>query len=287
MRSEMMTVTPEMAETWLGMNVGNRKIRHSQVATLMTALKRGEWVETHQGIAFDTSGVLVDGQHRLIAIRDSGVSAKLMVNFGVDPKAFMAIDIGANRSFSDVLKIDRRVAEPLRLAATIVFSHRGKPSPRELEEVGKIGLQEELENLISECGTTRKFFSCAAIKLAAALSVLTGAQRQYVHGQYRALVNFDVDAMSEYSKTFAKQVVDGKFRSIDQYEILARGMLLFDQKRSEMKRMMVSKTDVSETIENVRFMLKFMMDEPVKAASLTPAKRYKVMNARQPTSQPR
>jgi len=33
------------------------------------AMRRGEWMVTHQGIAFDTQGVLVDGQHRLAAKR--------------------------------------------------------------------------------------------------------------------------------------------------------------------------------------------------------------------------
>lgn len=32
------------------------------------AMSRGEWMVTHQGIAFSSAGVLVDGQHRLAAV---------------------------------------------------------------------------------------------------------------------------------------------------------------------------------------------------------------------------
>jgi hypothetical protein len=41
------------------------------------AMRRGDWRLTHQGIAFDASGALVDGQHRLAAIVEADVPVEI------------------------------------------------------------------------------------------------------------------------------------------------------------------------------------------------------------------
>ncbi len=75
-------------------------------------MRKGHWAVTHQGIAFDTNGNLIDGQHRLEAIRISGVSVKIMVTTGVPEVASSnglsvfsmdAVDRGKLRSVGDQL----------------------------------------------------------------------------------------------------------------------------------------------------------------------------------------
>jgi hypothetical protein len=249
MKTEVMTVTPELAEKWLINNRHNRKIRKSHIASLSAALKRGEWLLTHQGIAFDASGNLIDGQHRLEAIAKTKISAVMMVTVGADPAVYSAIDIGATRSFADVLHIDKRVAEPLRLASKIVFPRGGRPIPTEMMEIDQTIIGEYIREIVDHCGGTRKFFSSAAMKLSAAISMATGSKRDYVLSQYSALVRFDVDSMSDQARAFAKDVHDGRFRSVDQYAVLARGMKVFDQKRSQMKRMRLTPGDILEAVE--------------------------------------
>lgn len=61
-------VTPKMAAEWLKLNTANRKLRRWWASAIASAIKRGEYVCTHQGVAFSASGVLLDGQHRLVAI---------------------------------------------------------------------------------------------------------------------------------------------------------------------------------------------------------------------------
>src|SRR5438046_2404287 len=56
------------AEQWLAANTANRPLSRSTVRGFADAMRSGEWLVTHQGVAFDTDGVLVDGQHRLAAI---------------------------------------------------------------------------------------------------------------------------------------------------------------------------------------------------------------------------
>lgn len=58
-------VTPEMAAKWLEGNVLNRPLKQAHVDRLAREMAAGRWRLTHQGIAFDVSGCLIDGQHRL------------------------------------------------------------------------------------------------------------------------------------------------------------------------------------------------------------------------------
>lgn len=46
-------------------------------------MRAGQWMLTHQGIAIDTNGELIDGVHRLLAIVQSGVPVQMLVTRGV------------------------------------------------------------------------------------------------------------------------------------------------------------------------------------------------------------
>lgn len=117
--SEVM-VTPDVAKGWLKMNLRNRPLRQAHVAFLATAMREGKWVRNGDTIRFDDAGLLIDGQHRLAAVVQSGRSVLMDVVKGVDKAAFSTIDTGKKRSASDVLAIDgvknsARVAAAARL----------------------------------------------------------------------------------------------------------------------------------------------------------------------------
>src|SRR5947208_14577232 len=69
-------------------------------------MRRGEWRVTHQGIAFDTEGALVDGQHRLAAVVEAEVPVELTVFTEVPDGAFDVLDTGKRRNAADVLAIE-------------------------------------------------------------------------------------------------------------------------------------------------------------------------------------
>ena len=70
------------------------------------AMRRGEWRVTHQGIAFDTTGVLVDGQHRLAAIVEADIPVEVTVFTEVPERAFDLLDTGKRRNAAAVLAIE-------------------------------------------------------------------------------------------------------------------------------------------------------------------------------------
>jgi len=104
----LMTVTPERAKKWLDTaNTANRKMNKSQVNLLAREIQRGKWQAVpHQCIAFDTNGVLIDGQKRLQSIVDSEQAVQMYVWFNVPTSTRAVTDRGTQRSLADVATLD-------------------------------------------------------------------------------------------------------------------------------------------------------------------------------------
>lgn len=103
-RTERVRITPAVAKKWLEQNTdSNRNISIRTVEAYATEMKAGRWVLTHQGIAFNQSGELIDGQHRLHAIVLADVSVDMIVSTGLQLEYNSPLDQGYNRSFAHVL----------------------------------------------------------------------------------------------------------------------------------------------------------------------------------------
>lgn len=74
------TITPEIAKTYLTRNVNNRKPSNKTVSIYAREMKMGKWQLTHQGLAFDENGDLLDGQHRLWAVVEADVPVQMIVS---------------------------------------------------------------------------------------------------------------------------------------------------------------------------------------------------------------
>jgi len=92
-------VTPELAREWLDTVIdGQRKVSPYRVRRYAEIMKRDEWELTHQPIAFDRDGRLMDGSHRLSAVVLADVAAEFMVAFEADRQTFEVIDTGYVRT---------------------------------------------------------------------------------------------------------------------------------------------------------------------------------------------
>jgi hypothetical protein len=100
-------ITPEIAQEMLEFNTCNRPLSKNTVTKYAGMMRLGEWYFSHQSLAFaeDEGGklLLVDGQHRLAAIVQSGVSLKFSVIYHAVQTPY--IDATRNRSFIDNLNI--------------------------------------------------------------------------------------------------------------------------------------------------------------------------------------
>ncbi len=117
MKFKIQTITPIQAHEWL--EECNRRIEKGSfnqrppskaaVSKMVSDIRRGNFILTHQPIAFDTKGNLIDGRQRLSAIVKSKTDVELVVATDVpyNHKKLRTIDIidsGRNRTFGQVLK---------------------------------------------------------------------------------------------------------------------------------------------------------------------------------------
>lgn len=103
---ELVDVTPELAKQWLAENnTHNRNVRQRIVSGYAADMLAGNWVQDGQSIKFSRNNVLLDGQHRLTAIAESGVTLRILVVRNLPGDAQEVMDTGAKRTLGDVLKL--------------------------------------------------------------------------------------------------------------------------------------------------------------------------------------
>lgn len=88
MKTSIKEITPEWAAEILEKrNPNNRNISEATIEKYAKDMENGDWCLTHQGIAIDLNGHLIDGQHRLAAVVKAKRVVRMMVTYGV-PTSF-------------------------------------------------------------------------------------------------------------------------------------------------------------------------------------------------------
>lgn len=106
MNINQILMTPAHAQMLLTKNFNNRRIKVALVAKLKNDILNDNWHLTHQAIAVDVNGNVIDGQHRLTAIVSAQKSVPVMLAVDCDPESMIAVDTGAVRSAGDVLTLE-------------------------------------------------------------------------------------------------------------------------------------------------------------------------------------
>lgn len=123
-------VTPEIARDLLDRNINNRKLNKRRVDNMANAMLRNEWQYNGDTIRISKSGRLLDGQHRLSAIEQSGISQKYIIVDGLDDDVFTTIDIGSARDAGQMLAIAGEKNTTALAAVTkmaLVYASTGRP----------------------------------------------------------------------------------------------------------------------------------------------------------------
>lgn len=98
-------ITPEKAKSILEKNTINRKLDQRRVSFYSEQMLKGNWVLTHEGIALDKFGRLIDGQHRLSGIVESNVAQNMLVTYNMSEDVITKINKGKSRSITDDFNI--------------------------------------------------------------------------------------------------------------------------------------------------------------------------------------
>src|SRR4051794_31155207 len=98
-------VTPAVAADMLAANTKNRTLRRTLVDVYAADMAKGNWQFTGEAVKISTDGVLLDGQHRLEAIVQAGVTVPMLVVRGLPRATQDVMDSGAKRSAADALRL--------------------------------------------------------------------------------------------------------------------------------------------------------------------------------------
>lgn len=118
--SEVVDITPEMAEEWYIMSGGNRPLRNHHVAFLGQQMADKKWELNGEPIIFDWNGKLIEGHHRLYASQEYKVPFQSLVVRGVDPDAKQTINTGRSRSQGDALSFSGVEKHHALLSTTVM-----------------------------------------------------------------------------------------------------------------------------------------------------------------------
>lgn len=175
MKTEVVTITPEMAADMLTRNCSNRPLRRHVMEYYARQIRNGAWRLTHQGIAIDMDGNLVDGQHRLSAIVQAGIAVQMMVTTMGDFLSAMRVpvDLGLGRTFGDILALPKKHIEIIRLLQEIA-DYGARSRRLSTDEVATIHrhLQGDLEALAAPILST-----LCAHRLATVLAAIIDPER--------------------------------------------------------------------------------------------------------------
>jgi hypothetical protein len=103
--SYVVEVSPALAGSWLKFNVNNRVPSKSKIRRFQASMKAGKWMITGETVKFSVSGRLLDGQSRLLAIIQAGVTVPLEVRGGLPDVAQASMDCGELRRGSHTLEM--------------------------------------------------------------------------------------------------------------------------------------------------------------------------------------
>jgi len=102
-RGELMVITPTMAGDLLKRKLPNRPLSKARVRVMIEDMRAGRWQTNGESIILTESLEVIDGQHRLQAVYESGVSITALVVVGIAPDVAMSIDQGRAKVGSDLL----------------------------------------------------------------------------------------------------------------------------------------------------------------------------------------
>lgn len=154
MASRIVLLTREIALDWLRRNGKNRSFSRDSARLLAAEMDHGYWRENGEAIIFDVDGELIDGQHRLQAVVNSGHEYRVPVITGVEGRVRPTVDTGQKRSSAQNLQMaGEKNAAVLSATLTLwkgyiardlrAMTHPGTASPEQRTTISRI--MEELE----------------------------------------------------------------------------------------------------------------------------------------------
>lgn len=125
--SQMVSLTPALAEMLLNRNPVNRKINEAAVERYAYDIRGGRWTFNGEPIIVADSGELNDGQHRCAAVIEAGKPIDIVLIIGVPRDTRTTLDQGRTRTAGDYLSMEGHVnTNNLAAAANYAWQYRAR-----------------------------------------------------------------------------------------------------------------------------------------------------------------
>lgn len=246
MQTNVVKVTPELAAKFLESNNNNRNVRKGHVSKLAEAMLSGEWKLSPQPVSIAKNVRLLDGQHRLLAIVQSGVPQNMMICEGVEESVFDVIDIGAKRSYSDLSGLPKPVAITVSTLAKLYYG--SVPTPQKIHPFNEIygGIALDLHQSFSGYF---KIITSGAMKAAACYMIKKHGCTEYVVGQLKAMAKQDFKSLSPINESLLRvvmrQATTGK-QPFTPHKIFNYGVKAFDHRLKNKLRISADSSGIYE-----------------------------------------
>ena len=129
------SVDPERAATMLAHNTRNRGLAKTVVNNYARQMSAGTWLVNGDALRFSSTGVLLDGQHRLAAVIESGVTIDVWVGRGFSDESQLTMDAQRKRTAGDHLLL-AGIPNGNKLASVARLVHRWDAGERSMYGFG-------------------------------------------------------------------------------------------------------------------------------------------------------
>ena len=129
------TVSPARAAEWLTHNTRNRPLSSTVTLRYAREMRTGLWQNNGDSVRFSDHGVLLDGQHRLAAIVETGMTFDMWIGRGFLLSTQLTMDQQKKRTAGDGLHIEG-YASGNKLAACVRMVYRWDTGERSIYGFG-------------------------------------------------------------------------------------------------------------------------------------------------------
>ncbi len=206
MQLNWLKVTPVMAQELLKGNLNNRRVVQSRVKMYARDMLEGKWVDSPHGLIIGKDGKVLDGQHRLLAIIESGCTVNLAVCEKAPENVRLVVDQGKSRTMADILEWQhpgwtfktRRAAVAMRMWMGLKIPYGGDRPPMSTQD--KLDLIHQYRRALD--------FVCEAFPKAA--KHLTAADVMAVIGRAYMQKNIDAERLAHFCEVLLTGIMARK-----------------------------------------------------------------------------
>ena len=210
-------ITPDRARELLKMNTRNRPIVKANLTRLKSELESNRFKFNGDSIRISKSNVILDGQHRLLAVVSTGIPIKSVVITGLDDDIFDTIDQGTARTLAALIGMNQVGNYTICASMSVLLM--------KYEKTGTVvggGAAESKPVLIA-------YFNANKNNITASASYVAGSQslKRWLSPSYLGFLHFTLSKIdAELSIDFLNKIETGVGINDDSVEFFLRERLI-------------------------------------------------------------